>query len=59
MALTNRKLYPQIDTVFLMTDERYLYLSSSIIKEIVSFGGQISGLVPKCVEESLYKKFLV
>lgn len=59
MALTNRKLYPEVDTIFLMTDERYLYLSSSLVKEIGSFGGKLSGLVPNCVEKKLIEKFMI
>lgn len=47
MALTNRKLSPQVDTVFLTTNYRYLYLSSSIVREIGSLGGEIADFVPR------------
>ena len=45
MALTNKKLNPDVETVFLTTDAEYMYLSSSIVKQIASFGGDISGFV--------------
>lgn len=53
MALTNRKMAPEIETVFLMTDYKYSYLSSSIVKQIASLKGDIYGLVPKNVEKML------
>ncbi|MDD5594092.1 MAG: pantetheine-phosphate adenylyltransferase [Candidatus Margulisbacteria bacterium] len=46
MALTNRRMAPEIETVFLMTDYRYSYLSSSFVKQIAGLGGDVSGLVP-------------
>ena len=46
MALTNRRMAPEIETMFLMTDYRYSYLSSSFVKQIAHLGGDISGLVP-------------
>src|SRR3989344_4270933 len=46
MALTNRKMAPEIETIFLMTDYRYSYLSSSFVKQIAGLGGDVSGLVP-------------
>ncbi len=57
MALINRKLNRQIQSVFLMTDYKWFYTSSTIIKEAASFGGDISGLVPKIVYEKLKEKF--
>ncbi|MHB1458268.1 MAG: pantetheine-phosphate adenylyltransferase [Armatimonadota bacterium] len=56
MALMNRRLENRIETVFLMTNAEYSYLSSSIIKEVVRFGGSVSGLIPPIVEEYLAKK---
>lgn len=47
MALINRKLNPKLETVFLPTSEEYLYLSSSLVKEVGSLGGDISGFVPR------------
>jgi pantetheine-phosphate adenylyltransferase len=46
MAHTNRKLAPQVDTIFLMTALEHAYLSSSLVKEIAAFGGNVSGMVP-------------
>ncbi len=57
MALMNRKLAKDIETVFLMTSRRYSYLSSSMVKEVASLGGCISDLVPKVVESELKRKF--
>jgi pantetheine-phosphate adenylyltransferase len=57
MALINRKLNRQIQSVFLMTDYKWFYTSSTIIKEAASFGGEISGLVPRIVHEKLKEKF--
>ncbi len=58
MAQTNRKLAQmQVDTMFLTTDLRYAYLSSSTVKEVASFGGDISGFVPPLVAELTYDKY--
>ncbi len=56
MALTNRKLEPKIDTVFLMPHARYTYLNSSIVREIGRLGGNISGFVPSNVLKRLRAK---
>ena len=56
MALTNRRLAPEIETVFLMTDYRYSYLSSSVVKQIAGLGGDVSGLVPAAVADHLKNK---
>jgi pantetheine-phosphate adenylyltransferase len=53
MALTNRKMAPEIETLFFMTDYKYSYLSSSFVKQIARLGGDISGLVPAVVAEKL------
>lgn len=55
MALTNRKMASEIETVFLMTDYRYSYLSSSFVKQIAGLGGDVSGLVPAAVAKMLGK----
>jgi len=55
-ALVNRKLSPEIDTVFIMTQPRYFYLSSSMIKEIASLNGPLHEFVPEPVEKALRKK---
>ncbi len=56
MALMNRKLDPQIETVFMMPAEAYSYLSSRLVKEIYQLGGSIRGLVPELVEQRLKRK---
>ncbi len=58
MALMNRKLNRDVQSVFLMTDYKWFYISSTIIKEAASFGGDVSGLVPEFVNEKLKEKFL-
>ena len=58
MALMNRKLNRDVQSVFLMTDYKWFYISSTIIKEASSFGGDVSGLVPEFVNEKLKEKFL-
>jgi len=56
LALMNKKLAPEIETIFMVTCSKYSYLNSSIVKEIASMGGCISQLVPEIVEENLRKK---
>lgn len=58
MALMNRTLSSSVETVFLMTSHEFAYLSSSLVKEVTSFGGSVKGLVPEIVETSLKKKFV-
>lgn len=53
MALTNRALSPNIETMFLMTNGKYSYLSSSIVKEIANLGGSLNGLVPDFMIEEI------
>ena len=57
MALMNRRLNRDIQTVFLMTGLRWIFTSSSIIKEAARFGGNITGMVPKVVQNKLKAKF--
>jgi pantetheine-phosphate adenylyltransferase len=56
MALMNRRLKPQIETVFMMPAEQYTYISSRLIKEVFSLGGRVHGLVPELVESRLRDK---
>ena len=56
IAQLNHKLNPDLDTIFLTTSVEYSYLSSSIVKEIASYGGDISQFVPKEVVEDVYNK---
>ncbi len=57
MASMNKQLDGNIETIILMTDTKYAFLSSSVIKEVAQFGGDVSDLVPECVEEALIKKY--
>ena len=57
LALMNRRLNKDIQTVFLMTGLRWIFTSSSIIKEAARFGGNIKGMVPAVVEKTLKEKF--
>ena len=57
MALTNRKLAPAIHTVFLVPDERYTYLNSTIVREVARLGGDVSQFVPPEVRKQLTAKF--
>ncbi len=56
MALMNSHMYPDLETVFLMTSERWFYVSSSRLREIVSFGADVSEFVPPIVNERLREK---
>jgi pantetheine-phosphate adenylyltransferase len=56
-ALMNRKLAPDIHTVFLMSSFAHIYVSSSILKDIASYGGNVSDLVPPAVAKALKEKF--
>jgi len=57
MALMNRKLNREVQSIFLMTDYKWFYTSSTIIKEAASLGGEVSGLVPPIVCRKLKQKF--
>ena len=57
MASMNRELDGEIETVFFMTDAKYAFLSSSVIKEVAQFNGDVSNLVPDCVYEALKEKY--
>jgi len=57
MALMNRRLHSEIETVFMMPSEEYSYLTATIVKEIASLGGCVKGLVPLPVEKALKEKF--
>ena len=56
MAHMNKKLAPDVDTIFMMTGERYSYISSNIVKEIAGFGGKIDDLVPVLVRDQVHRK---
>lgn len=57
MALMNKKLSNEVETIFMMTNSKYGYVSSSLIKEIARFGGCLKDLVPEVVEKRLKEKF--
>ena len=58
MALMNRRLKPEIETVFLMAGEAHSFISSRLVKEVIRLGGNISGLVPPSIEGRLRKRVL-
>jgi len=58
MALMNRKLNPEVETVFMMPTQPYTYVSSRLVKEGVALGGPVDGLVPEIVEKRLREKKL-
>ncbi|PWA13390.1 pantetheine-phosphate adenylyltransferase [Pueribacillus theae] len=59
IASMNRKLDNEIETFFIMTNNEYSFLSSSIVKEVAKYQGSVSGLVPPVVEEALKRKFSI
>ena len=59
MALTNRKIEPSIETMFLMTNEAYSYISSSIVRELAALGANVRQLVPEPVAKALESKYAV
>jgi pantetheine-phosphate adenylyltransferase len=58
MALMNRRLSPEVETVFMMPTEPYTYVSSRLVKEVVALGGSVKGIVPEIVERRLREKKL-
>ena len=57
MTAANYRLNSDIETMFIMSPPQYMYLSSSIVREVASFNGEIGELVPPCVEAALRKRF--
>ncbi len=55
-ALTNRSLNPEIQTIFLTTDAKHMFLSSSAVKEVCHLGGNIDLFVPSCIKDDIYKR---
>ena len=53
MSLTNKKLYPELETIFLTTRSEYMFLSSSIVKQIAVLGGDITNFVPECIHDEI------
>lgn len=58
MALMNRRLRPEVETVFMMSGEAYSFISSRLVKEVIGLGGNIAGLVPPSVEQRLRDRIL-
>jgi pantetheine-phosphate adenylyltransferase len=56
MALMNRRLEPEIETVFLMAGEEYSYVSSTLMKQVFELGGRVEGLIPELVEAKMREK---
>jgi len=56
MALMNRRLEPSVETVFLMADEEYSYVSSTLMKQVFMLGGRVAGLIPQLVEARMREK---
>jgi len=56
MAMINKRLIPEVDTIFIMSDSRNIFVSSSIIKEAALLGGNVSELVPETVRSKLEEK---
>ncbi len=56
MALMNRRLQPQVETVFLLAGEAFSFISSKLVKEVISLGGSVAGLVPPLVEKRLRER---
>lgn len=59
MALMNRRLSADIETVFMMPSGEYTFISSTMVKEVASFGGDVNGLVPEAVERALREKYKI
>ena len=57
MALLNKALNPEYETVFLMTDTKFSYISSSMVKEVAKYNGELEGLVPKQIIPIIKKRF--
>ncbi len=57
MAHMNRRLHPEVETVFMMTGEDHFYVSSQLVREVAGFGGSVEGLVPPGVEQRLKERF--
>ena len=59
MALLNKALNPEYETMFMMTNSKFSYISSSMVKEVAKFGGQLDGLVPEYIAEKVKLKYQI
>ncbi len=57
LAHTNHKMLPEVDTVFFTTSVEYSFVSSSLVREIASYGGDISAFVPECIKDDIIRKY--
>lgn len=57
MGMANKKLAPELETIAILSDEQYMHISSSTIREIAELGGDVSSMVPPIISEALRKKF--
>ena len=57
MGMANKKLSPSLETIAILSDEQYMHISSSTIREIAELGGDVSSMVPRIISEALHKKF--
>ncbi|MDE2775635.1 MAG: pantetheine-phosphate adenylyltransferase [Chloroflexota bacterium] len=57
MGMANKKLAPGLETIAILSDEQYMHISSSTIREIAELGGDVSSMVPRIISEALHKKF--
>lgn len=58
MSMINKKLCPEVETIFLNTSQEYMYLSSSVVKQIAYFGGDISHFVPECILDDIKERLV-
>ena len=56
MALTNKQLNPDLETMFLATSSQYMFLSSSMVKQVAGFGGDIKDFVPECIAQTITER---
>ena len=59
LAQTNKKLFPDVETIFLATNVNFAYLSSSVVREIARYGGDINQFVPESIVQSVYDKYVI
>jgi len=59
LAQTNKKLNPEVETIFLATNVNFAYLSSSVVREIARYGGDITQFVPESIVQSVYDKYVI
>jgi len=58
LAITNKKLNPEIETIFLVPSLKYMYLSSSMVRQLADLKGPLEDYVPACVAEAMRKKYV-